>query len=131
MTKQSFFAVTAGLAVALMGNPPEAEAQQKSQTLTITAPATATLPLRGGVEVTISAVLTDSWTGEKLPGRPIAFGIGQEFYLSPSGPYYTNSNGAVSFRWRFTDKGRYRIVGYAEYFNPHLSQRTLQFITVR
>lgn len=120
------------LAATLLGlQTTEAMAQQKSRNLVITAPATATLNRSGYVDVTISATLTDSWTSRNLPGYLIAFGIGEEFYLSPSGPYNTNANGAVSFKWRFNSRGRYRIVAYADYQNPYLSERSLKFIDIR
>lgn len=125
MGKFAMIAMVAFAATAAL--PATACAQEKSTALAIAAPDTVNV----GASVTISGTVTDAWTGQALPGRLVQFGIGQEFALANAGYFNTNGRGSVSFTWRWTRPGRYRIVAYFDGGGGYLSQRTLKYINVR
>jgi hypothetical protein len=114
------------LSAALFGLGAEAHAQSKSQTLTISAPSSA----RVNTDVTVTMTASDTWNGQRLVARPIQTAVGEEFYLSNRGTYYTSNQGVASFRTRFTSTGRYRIVVFIDNGFGYLSQRSTAFITI-
>ena len=120
------FGITALVIAMISTEAKTASAQSKSQTVSISAPATA----RVNSPVTVTARLTDTWTGASLPGRVLDFALGQEFWLSNRGSYNTNSNGQATAQLSFNTRGRHRIVVYMSDGYGYISQRSTVFITV-
>lgn len=120
------FSLLLFLAFALFLGQSEAQAQSKTQNLVIGVPAT----IKANSQATFTATLSDSWNGTKLGSRMVAFSVGQENYLTNAGSYPTSSVGVATFRWTFTQPGRYRVVCHVLDGSGYLSQRATTIVTV-
>ncbi|MFM7319632.1 MAG: hypothetical protein ACKO5E_22005 [bacterium] len=116
------------LTIAMIGTGAKtASAQSKSQNISISTSGTP----RVNVPFTVTARLTDAWSGVSLPGRMLEFGVGQEFWYSNRGSYNTNNSGQATAQMTFNTRGKHRIVVSMPDAFGYLFQRQLIFVNVQ